>query len=412
VERGATIARRSARRCAPRSRIILLLILLLFLPSAMQAPHRFEDKVILHVDMDGFYAQVEHRRTGIPRDQPLGVQQWASLIAVNYPAKAAGVKRGMRAEEALKVCPGIHLVEVEVISGSSVDKDRAGADAGQGADDGDDAADGETTREGGKVSLERYRQASREVFEALQTLGCVVEKASIDEAFLDVTDLVSDLWRAARRESVHAAHPGGAGALDADDADEQEDEGDDEYRPGALQARPPSPPCAPARVASARLRPRPLNAGFRFSPAGRTARRRHGAARAPPLRPARPPRPSRRAARRPPRRHAVSPRGALQVCARHDRVVRVRRARRGVRSGRAAGDRRGSLCARARGGAGAHGVHMLGWRESQQAAVQARVRTEQAGQAGAPRARMRRAFCEGGTRRVQLVREEGRDVSS
>lgn len=59
-------------------------------PATASSSHR----VIVHLDLDCFYAQVEQRRLGIPADQPVAVQQWGSLLAVNYVARAAGVLRG------------------------------------------------------------------------------------------------------------------------------------------------------------------------------------------------------------------------------------------------------------------------------------------------------------------------------
>ena len=38
-------------------------------------------RVILHLDLDCFYAQVEHNRLQIPMTVPLAVQQWNGLIA-------------------------------------------------------------------------------------------------------------------------------------------------------------------------------------------------------------------------------------------------------------------------------------------------------------------------------------------
>ncbi|KAG1709713.1 hypothetical protein DVH05_020367 [Phytophthora capsici] len=52
-------------------------------------------RVIIHLDLDCFYAQVEQRRLGIPDGQPLAVQQWGSLLAVNYDARKFGVERGV-----------------------------------------------------------------------------------------------------------------------------------------------------------------------------------------------------------------------------------------------------------------------------------------------------------------------------
>lgn len=38
-------------------------------------------RVILHLDLDCFYAQVEHNRLKIPLSVPLAVQQWNGLIS-------------------------------------------------------------------------------------------------------------------------------------------------------------------------------------------------------------------------------------------------------------------------------------------------------------------------------------------
>lgn len=38
-------------------------------------------RVILHIDLDCFYAQVESLRLGVGPGVPLAVQQWNSLIA-------------------------------------------------------------------------------------------------------------------------------------------------------------------------------------------------------------------------------------------------------------------------------------------------------------------------------------------
>lgn len=39
------------------------------------------ERVIAHLDLDCFYAQVERVRLSIPFDKPLAVQQWGALIA-------------------------------------------------------------------------------------------------------------------------------------------------------------------------------------------------------------------------------------------------------------------------------------------------------------------------------------------
>lgn len=41
-------------------------------------------RVIIHIDMDAYYAQVESRKHGIPEWIPMCVIQWKSIIALNY----------------------------------------------------------------------------------------------------------------------------------------------------------------------------------------------------------------------------------------------------------------------------------------------------------------------------------------
>lgn len=135
------------------------------------------DRVILHIDLDCFYCQVEHRRLGIPREVPLAVQQWDGLIAVNYPARDYGITRHMRAKEAISICPNIRLVHVQTI--------------GDG-----DSTNGpvDKVRLTQKACLERYRLANAEILDVLHTEvpSSTIEKASIDEVYIDVTDLVAE----------------------------------------------------------------------------------------------------------------------------------------------------------------------------------------------------------------------------
>lgn len=122
-------------------------------------------RVILHLDCDCFYAQVEHERLGIPRDVPLAVQQWDGLIAVNYAARAAGVKRGMPTQTARELCSSIVLVHVNTTTGEP-------------------GMEGTLDRQTAKADLGRYREASRRMFEVLEAAydsGIVVEKAGLDE---------------------------------------------------------------------------------------------------------------------------------------------------------------------------------------------------------------------------------------
>ncbi len=141
------------------------------------------ERVILHIDLDCFYCQVEHRRLGIPRDVPLAVQQWDGLIAVNYPARARGISRHMRVKEAKSKCNDLVLVHVETIGIEAPSTEQ------------DELADEnalQNDRLNKKACLERYRLANAEILDVLhdEIPTCPIEKASIDEVYIDATTLV------------------------------------------------------------------------------------------------------------------------------------------------------------------------------------------------------------------------------
>ncbi|KAI9916874.1 hypothetical protein PsorP6_017823 [Peronosclerospora sorghi] len=130
-------------------------------------------RVIIHLDLDCFYAQVEQRRLKIPEGQPVAVQQWGSLLAVNYEARKFGVERGDFVDQAKKKCPQIHLPHVDTL--------------------GENRKVGHLyDRAHQKAILRRYRVASREIFAILGSMVSTIEKASIDEAFMDITDLAKE----------------------------------------------------------------------------------------------------------------------------------------------------------------------------------------------------------------------------
>ena len=131
--------------------------------------------LILHLDLDCFYAQCELHRLGLPLDSPLAVQQWGGLLAVSYSARPFGVKRGMRVEQALALCPGLHVPHVDTIG---VGSDEAGHTSSSPPAD----------RAVEKVSLDYYRSVSSEIFSLLEGLAPQFERASIDEAFVNVTE--------------------------------------------------------------------------------------------------------------------------------------------------------------------------------------------------------------------------------
>ncbi|KAL0937906.1 sister chromatid cohesion protein eso1 [Colletotrichum truncatum] len=134
-------------------------------------------RVIAHIDLDAFYAQCEMVRLGVPKDQPLAVQQWQGLIAVNYPAREHGIGRHCTLAEAKKKCPTLIAQHVATW--------REGEDRWAYRDD---AA---AHIQSDKVSLDSYRLESRKILavikESLPQELQKVEKASIDEVFLDLS---------------------------------------------------------------------------------------------------------------------------------------------------------------------------------------------------------------------------------
>ncbi|XP_065161729.1 DNA polymerase eta isoform X1 [Atheta coriaria] len=122
------------------------------------------DRVVVLVDMDCFYCQVEQKLDPSLVGKPLAVVQYnawkgGGLIAVNYEARAKGVTRHMRGNDAKAKCPEIELARVPTVRG--------------------------------KADLTRYREAGKRVAEVLQTFTPLLERASVDEAYLDITDSVN-----------------------------------------------------------------------------------------------------------------------------------------------------------------------------------------------------------------------------
>lgn len=135
-------------------------------------------RVIAHIDLDAFYAQCEMIRLGIPEDQPLAVQQWGSFIAINYPARKFGLGRFATAVEAQKVCPT--LIMQHVATWKEGEETWAYHD---------DAVENVATH---KVALDPYRMQSRKILALIKELVPAppfqrVEKASVDEVFLDLS---------------------------------------------------------------------------------------------------------------------------------------------------------------------------------------------------------------------------------
>lgn len=109
------------------------------------------DRIILHVDMNAFFAAVEQQSNPSLRDKPIVVVGSAArtvILTASYEARAFGVKTGMRVFEARRLCP-------EVISVP--------------------------------VSNRLYAYISAEIMNMLHDYTPLVQVFSIDEAFLDIS---------------------------------------------------------------------------------------------------------------------------------------------------------------------------------------------------------------------------------
>ena len=106
--------------------------------------------VILHVDMDAFYASVEMARRPELRAVPMfvGGSDRGVVLSANYPARGFGITSGMPSTRARRMCPGVVVVPPD---------------------------------------FDRYTLVSEAISEIFDTLSDRVEMASIDEAFIDLT---------------------------------------------------------------------------------------------------------------------------------------------------------------------------------------------------------------------------------
>jgi DNA polymerase-4 len=124
-----------------------------------------DERKILHVDMDAFYAAVEQRDNPELRGRPLvvgGGNNRGVVAAASYEARKFGIHSAMPMREANRRCP--HLLRV-------------------------------TPR------MSHYQSVSKEVFAIFHEVTPLVEGLSLDEAFLDVTaslSLLGDEVRIAR----------------------------------------------------------------------------------------------------------------------------------------------------------------------------------------------------------------------
>src|SRR3989338_8524717 len=72
------------------------------------------DKIILHLDMNSFFASVEQQANPFLRGRPIGVtgkrQERSVVAAASREAKRLVVKTAMSTWEAKRICPSLMLV--------------------------------------------------------------------------------------------------------------------------------------------------------------------------------------------------------------------------------------------------------------------------------------------------------------
>lgn len=133
--------------------------------------------VIAHIDCNCFFAQVERNRLGLKIEDPIVCVQWHSLIAVSYAARAFGISRMDKLVDAKLKCPNLIPVHTAVFKIKNDYWEYLDNQAFPNAAD-------------HKVSLDPYRRASYKILRVLKSITKYVEKASVDEWYLNLNELV------------------------------------------------------------------------------------------------------------------------------------------------------------------------------------------------------------------------------
>jgi DNA polymerase-4 len=111
-----------------------------------------KQRIVLHIDMNSYFASVEQQANPFLRGKPVGVCAYLSpggvIIASSIEAKAKGIKTGCKVRDALQLDPKVVLLENEPA---------------------------------------KYRSTTEKIFNIIQSYTERVEPYSIDEAFLDLT---------------------------------------------------------------------------------------------------------------------------------------------------------------------------------------------------------------------------------
>ncbi|MEO4052567.1 DNA polymerase IV [Solibacillus sp. CAU 1738] len=112
-------------------------------------------RIVLHIDMNCFYASVEQIYDESLKGQPVAIagnpqERRGIIITCSYEARAFGVKTTMTIGEAKRLCPQLITLP---------------------------------------PNFDRYRHSSKQFFDLLREYTPLVEPVSIDEGYIDITDL-------------------------------------------------------------------------------------------------------------------------------------------------------------------------------------------------------------------------------
>jgi len=147
-----------------------------------------EDPIVLHVDMDCFYAACERKREPTLRGEPVVVgmgyedgETHGAVATASYEAREYGVESAQAISTALERLP--RMAEADD-PGSEIDPGEAGYYR--------------------PVDMDYYESVAEAVKELLHDSADVVREVSIDEAYLDVTDRTS--WAVAEGFARHVKH--------------------------------------------------------------------------------------------------------------------------------------------------------------------------------------------------------------
>lgn len=123
-----------------------------------------QERKILHLDLDAFFCAVEEQRDPTLRGQPFAVggkpNERGVVASCSYAARNYGIRSAMPMSRAIRLCPQLIIVPSRHTA---------------------------------------YQAVSRQVMAILHNLTPLVEQLSIDEAFLDVTELPESGETIARR---------------------------------------------------------------------------------------------------------------------------------------------------------------------------------------------------------------------